>query len=227
MKRSTAERKKRGADRAGRGSCIFTPLLLAECFSTLSKYATSKKKSDVLLHENIFLEYDSVTHSTSAWPTNYKHNLNDFHCLKTLQKLVFARWKLSLCFWLLFHILPLIFHTQTHQKHFSFFLGRGSQQKTPAGGNLFVRFIFSISISLPRILADWLLKCCFLSRELQNSARARMMEITFLASLRSASIRPGVYFKCNWVWCVHKGKTPCLWPKRYALFHFWICRQTL
>lgn len=66
MKRSTAERKKRGADRAGRGSCIFTPLLLAECFSTLSKYATSKKKSDVLLHENIFLEYDSVTHSTSA-----------------------------------------------------------------------------------------------------------------------------------------------------------------
>ncbi len=62
-------------------------------------------------------------------------------------------------------------------------------------------------------LADWLLKCCFLSGELQNSTQARAMEITFLASLRGATKRPGVYFKCNWVWCVNKGKNGVLVTK--------------
>lgn len=119
--RETLLRGRREAQTERGGGAVFSHHYCSQ--SVLAPWVNTprQKKSDVLLHENIFLEYDRVTHSNSAWPTNYKHNLNDFHCLKTLQKLVFARWKLSLCFWLLFHILPLIFHTQTHQKHFSFF----------------------------------------------------------------------------------------------------------
>lgn len=52
------------------------------------------------------------------------------------------------------------------------------------------------------------------------------MEITFLASLHGACMRPEVYFKCNWVWCVHKGKMVCSWLKWSTLYCFWIHCQT-
>lgn len=68
-------------DRVGRvqESCIFTLLLFVKRFSTLSNYTMSKKQNsnnnqnNALLYENIFLEYDSMTHSNNSWPPNYKH----------------------------------------------------------------------------------------------------------------------------------------------------------
>lgn len=154
----------------------------------------------------------------SGWPTTNKlTKLDDFFMLEdiTVACVCSEAFKFpSLHFYIFFH------------KYFiknMFFLG-GVRSKSRIHFYMSDLYFLSPFPSLP--LADWLLKCCFLSRELQNSARARMMEITFLASLCGAAIRPGVYFKCNWVWCVHKGKTLCLWPKRCTLFRFWIRGQT-
>lgn len=119
---------------------------------------------------------------------------------------------------------------QTFQKHLLhlfylfIFLSRGNKNSGMITIYLSDLHFLSPFPSLP--LADWLLNCCFLSRELQNSARARVMEITFLASLRGACTRPEVYFKCNWVWCVHKGKMVCSWLKWSTLFCFWVRCQT-
>lgn len=186
----------------------------------------SKKKSDVPLHENIFLENDSVTRSNSGWPTNEKHHLNDFPRVKTRQSLVFAQSQTETSFPLFLSAVTCFSINISHSNSSKtfFFFWRGSKQKLQPDKNLSGLYFPSPSPSLT--LADWLLKCGFLPRELQNSARARMMEITFLASLCGATIRPGVYFKCNWVWCIHKGKMLCLWPKWCTLFCLWMRCQT-
>lgn len=128
------------------------------------------------------------------------------------------------CLLLRLYVTRCKYFTQTSFFPFFCFFGKSIKQKLK--DKIYLSSLYFLSPFASLALADWLLKCCFLSRELQNSARARMMEITFLASLCCASVRPREYFKCNWVGCVHKGKMVCLWPKRCTLFRFWICGQT-
>lgn len=62
-----------------RESCIFTPLLSVEHFSSLSNYGVWK--SVVLSNENIFLQYDVRTHSDGRLAESLKTHLQGFSLL--------------------------------------------------------------------------------------------------------------------------------------------------